>query len=63
VFFDDHQTSKAVPVHAIKAQREILFSPSVLVESESTSYPILFIPVREPQYPFKKFGGPQAQSG
>jgi hypothetical protein len=48
----------------MKAYREILFLTSVLVEREwPTSCPTSFIPRREPQYPFSRFGGPQTQSG
>jgi len=56
--------SKVVSVHAMKAYRGILFLTSMLVESEwPTSCPTPFIRGREPQYPFRRFGGPQTQSG
>jgi hypothetical protein len=46
------------------AYREILFLTSVLVEREwPTSRHTGFIPGTEPQYPFRRFGGPQTQSG
>lgn len=48
----------------MKVYREILFLTSVLVEREwPTSRPTPFIPGGEPQYPFRRFGGPQTQSG
>jgi hypothetical protein len=48
----------------MKAYRETLFLPLVIVESEwSTSCPTLFIPGKEPQYPFRRFGEFQSRSG
>jgi hypothetical protein len=48
----------------MKAYSEVLFLTLVLVEREwPTACPTLFIPEREPQDPFRRFGGPQTQSG